>query len=138
MTTATPAAAGVPGYSEVMPCEPRSVARARLLIGVALAAWHLTELTQAGTMVVSELMTNAINHSRSHTARVTIHRLTADGVRIGVTDTSPDAPVMRRSAEGAEAGRGLLLVDALSNRWGYEVRERGTRSRKLVWAEVVL
>ncbi|MHB9861550.1 ATP-binding protein [Streptomyces sp. YIM S03343] len=55
---------------------------------------------------------------------------------ISVTDASPDAPVMRRSVEEAEAGRGLLLVDALSSRWGYEVREQGTRSRKVVWAEV--
>lgn len=61
----------------------------------------------------------------------------ADTLRIEVTDTRDDelpAPPRLPSPE-AESGRGLLLVDALADRWGVTP---GPPPRKTVWAELTL
>ncbi|WP_073952906.1 ATP-binding protein [Streptomyces kebangsaanensis] len=138
MTAASPTATGVPGYSETVPCEPESAHKARLLVSAALSAWGITELTEAGTLIVSELLTNAINHTRSRMARVIVRRVANDRVRIGVADTSPDVPEVGRPSEEAEEGRGLLLVNTLSDRWGYDVKGRGKGTYKVVWAELLV
>ncbi|MFH9661159.1 ATP-binding protein [Streptomyces sp. NPDC017248] len=117
-----------------MPCEPESARRARLLIASALSVWAIEELVDAATLVVGELLTNTLRHTRCRTARVTVHRLTGDRVRIGVSDTGQGLPVMDRPGEGAESGRGLLLLDALCDRWGYD----RYRAWKVVWAELRL
>jgi hypothetical protein len=53
-----------------------------------------------------------------------------------VTDTRGDAlPRHRHPSPDAESGRGLLLVEALANRWGTEL---GPVPRKTVWAELDL
>ncbi|GHA08231.1 MULTISPECIES: ATP-binding protein [Streptomyces] len=117
-----------------MPCEPESARRARLLIASALSAWAIEELVDAATLVVDELLTNTIEHTRCRASRITIRRLTEDRVRIGVSDTCRDLPDMRQPGSGAESGRGLVLVDALCDRWGYDQH----RTWKVVWAELRL
>ncbi|MFE5599342.1 ATP-binding protein [Streptomyces coelicoflavus] len=57
-----------------------------------------------------------------------------DTLRIEVTDTRGDLlPCPQQTAADAESGRGLLLVDALADRWGVVP---GPPPRKTVWAEV--
>jgi hypothetical protein len=57
-----------------------------------------------------------------------------DALRIEVTDTRGDRlPRLRHTAADAESGRGLLLVEALADRWGFVP---GPPPRKTVWAEV--
>ncbi|MGW2701467.1 ATP-binding protein [Streptomyces sp. NPDC001340] len=57
-----------------------------------------------------------------------------DTLRIEVTDTRSDRlPCPQRSTPDGEAGRGLLLVDALADRWGVA---HGLRPRKTAWAEL--
>ncbi|WP_409472285.1 ATP-binding protein [Streptomyces sp. HC307] len=53
-------------------------------------------------------------------------------VRIGVADKSPDLPQVGNPGCDAAGGRGLMLVDALSLRWGYDRHRWG----KVVWAEL--
>jgi anti-sigma regulatory factor (Ser/Thr protein kinase) len=55
-----------------------------------------------------------------------------DVVRIAVEDISPEAPVPQDATDDAENGRGLLLVEALSARWGVRFRVDG----KVTWAEL--
>jgi hypothetical protein len=56
--------------------------------------------------------------------------------RIEVTDTrGDDLPHRRRPAPDADSGRGLLLVEALADRWGVKL---GPVPRKTVWAELDL
>jgi hypothetical protein len=64
-------------------------------------------------------------------------RLTiGDGsVVIEVWDQSPLDPEPRDADAGAECGRGLTVIAALSHRWGCE---RTGRNRKVVWAELAL
>ncbi|MEW2299150.1 ATP-binding protein [Streptomyces sp. NPDC006655] len=129
-----PAAVGPPGYTETLSCEPEMARRARRLVTVALNTWGIGELTDAGTLIVSELVSNAIRHTSCRLIRVSVRRVTDDLVRIGVTDKSHALPTMDRVADGDETGRGLALVDGLSHRWGYDQMRWG----KTVWAELAV
>ncbi|WP_120728014.1 ATP-binding protein [Streptomyces hundungensis] len=132
MTAARPTGTGAPGYTETWPCEPESARRARLLVSAALNAWGADELVDAGLYIVSELVANAINHTACRWVRVSVHRPGSGVVRIGVADKSRVTPELGRPDAGQESGRGLLVVDAMSWRWGYDREPWG----KVVWAEL--
>ncbi|SFF47223.1 hypothetical protein SAMN02787118_10793 [Streptomyces mirabilis] len=87
--------------------------------------------------IVAELAANAATHGRvpGRDFRLTLY-VVADTLRIEVTDTRGDRlPYARHSAPEAESGRGLVLVDALADRWGWAP---GPPPRKTVWAELDL
>ncbi|MFF3453725.1 ATP-binding protein [Streptomyces sp. NPDC002730] len=131
--TATPRPTGHPGYSETLPCEPESAATARQLVRTALAAWGLGHLVDDGTLIVTELVANAAEHSRSRLIRVVVTQPSETYVRIGVVDKSRAIPLMRTDSNGDQLrGRGLLLVDALTDRWGTDLYRWG----KQVWGEL--
>ncbi|MER5434932.1 ATP-binding protein [Streptomyces sp. NPDC002588] len=132
MTSARPTATGAPGYTETVPCEPESARHARLLVSAALNTWGMGELAEAGTLIVSELINNAVDHTRCRVVRVVVRREADDVIRIGVADKSRETPKPGRPHDDSEDGRGLLLVETLSWRWGYDLYRRG----KLVWAEL--
>ncbi|MEV4872884.1 ATP-binding protein [Streptomyces syringium] len=117
-----------------MPCEPASARRARLLVSAALSSWGIDQLSRDGQQVVSELVGNTIDHTRCRAVRVTVLRLSDRRVRISVFDRSLRTPEMRRPCASAEGGRGLVMVEALSQRWGYDRRVWG----KIVWAELLV
>ncbi|MEV0618216.1 ATP-binding protein [Nonomuraea sp. NPDC050404] len=86
-------------------------------------------------IVVSELAANAVQHSGAAGSGVfTVSLAHADGaVRIEVGNTTgPERPTVGRNDPQATGGRGLLIVDSLSRRWGV-VRD-GTQTR--VWCEI--
>ncbi len=82
--------------------------------------------------IVSELVANTVDHTRCRLIRVTIRRLTNGAVRISVADKCRVTPELGRPDDDQEGGRGLLLVDAMSWRWGYDRKPWG----KVVWAEL--
>ncbi|WP_030549300.1 ATP-binding protein [Streptomyces albus] len=123
---------GCPGYSETLPCEPKSAAAARRLVRAALAAWGMEDLADDGVLVVSELVSNAVRHARSHAIRVTVTRPGPTRVRIGVVDKSARTPVVREPGDEDEGGRGLALVGALAEDWGTDTLPWGKR----VWAQL--
>ncbi|MHB9860664.1 ATP-binding protein [Streptomyces sp. YIM S03343] len=94
----------------------------------------MIELTDAGTLIVSELMSNAVQHTSCRLVRVSVRRLGHDAVRIGVSDGSRTLPKTSIADETDESGRGLVLVDALSYRWGCDRKRWG----KIVWAELMV
>jgi signal transduction histidine kinase len=110
--------------------DPRSPALARQMVRDVLTDWHLPHLAEDAMIVVSELATNAVRHARSGLA-VTLTS-TQLGVRITVTDSSGQLPVLHRAAPSDRTGRGLELVDRLANRWGVAPGPAG----KTVWAEL--
>ncbi|MGW1463144.1 ATP-binding protein [Streptomyces sp. NPDC002308] len=131
--TTTPRPTGHPGYSQTMPRDPRSAAGARRLVRTALAAWGMDTLTEDAGLVITELVSNAALHSRLASIRVLVSRPEKGRVRLGVVDRSRRVPVVRGDADGEETqGRGMVLVDALSDHWGTEVYRWG----KQVWAEL--
>lgn len=80
--------------------------------------------------MVTELLDNAAEHGTGP-VRLTVE-LTGDGLRVEAADGSPDPPVVQRPDPFADHGRGLLLVDGLATRWGWDDEPAG----KVVWAVV--
>ncbi|MFR9675827.1 ATP-binding protein [Streptomyces sp. TR02-1] len=115
-----------------MPRTPEAAALARGLIRTALMTWRLNTLTDQGELVISELVTNAVLHTRCSCIRVSIDRPSYDVVRIEVVDKSHRLPAIRPAGENDDNGRGLALVDAFTTKWGTDMRSWG----KLVWAEM--
>jgi anti-sigma regulatory factor (Ser/Thr protein kinase) len=106
---------------------------ARLLATEQLRSWGLP--FEAAAHVVAELAGNAVSHGRVPGRDFRV-KLTADDrtVRIEVTDARAERlPVARSAAPHDETGRGLLLVQALADRWGVTP---GPPPCKTVWAEL--
>ncbi len=113
----------------------RGARLARLLATEQLRSWGLP--LEDASLVIGELATNAALHGYVPGRDFRI-LLSVDGdvLRIEVVDTRGDRdPVKRDPAADSEGGRGLLVVEALSVRWG---TEHGPFPRKTVWAEVAL
>lgn len=106
---------------------------ARDFVRCTCLRWGLEDMLDAALLVVSELVTNAVVYARSP---VTLRlRLRPDHLLVGVEDEDCRLPVLQRHNDwGALGGRGLLLVDALSARWGSQPAPFG----KIVWAELPL
>jgi anti-sigma regulatory factor (Ser/Thr protein kinase) len=103
-----------------------SVPCARYHARQILWEWGLTGLGDSVELVVSELMTNAVSASRSANRsadRVLPVRmwLLSDraSVKVLIWDASPESPVAVVAGDDAEAGRGLLLVEAVSTFWDW-------------------
>lgn len=129
--TTVAAPTGHPGYSETLPCEEASVRAARRLVRAAIAVWRMEDWAEDGAVIISELAANAVRHTRSRYMRVTVSRPSPNWVRIAVVDKSRAMPEPRSAAAADTDGRGLLVVEALSDRWGTDRLSWGKR----VWAE---
>ena len=118
---------------------PSAVTCARLHARLVLAEWGLKPLAETTELLVSELVTNAVRASAGLVARhlglpVVQLWLSADreGVLIEVWDADERMPVRQRPDPEADHGRGLLLVEALSEDYG-AYRPAGYPG-KIVWA----
>ncbi|MFH9237105.1 ATP-binding protein [Streptomyces anulatus] len=113
----------------------RGARLARLLATEQLRSWGLP--LEDASLVIGELATNAALHGyvpgRDFRILLSVYD---DVLRIEVVDTLGESlPEKQAPAADSESGRGLLLVEALSVRWG---TEHGPFPRKTVWAEVAL
>ncbi|MFF8934995.1 ATP-binding protein [Streptomyces paradoxus] len=114
---------------------PRGARLARLLTTEQLRSWGLP--LDPARQVVAELSANAATHGRipGRDFRLLLYVVAAT-LRIEVTDTRGDRlPSPQLPGPDTESGRGLLLVDALADRWGVTP---GLPPRKIVWAELDL
>jgi len=115
--------------SLVLGALPSAVACARLHARNVMYEWNLPSVADSVELVVSELVTNAVRAStgpdgrpmyRAKTGlpRVTL-RLSFDRahVLIEVWDQDPRLPVAKVAGPDDESGRGLMLVEALCERW---------------------
>ena len=111
---------------------PESVPAARHFVVDVLRSWGLQDVSTDAALIISELATNALSHAMSPFRAVLDRR--GRGLRIGVEDAT-DVPLERR-ASGADdiSGRGVAIIEALSERWGYSPVPGG----KVVWAELHL
>ena len=96
----------------VLPAEAGSPRRARAFAARNMAASGCTDdEISAATLVVSELVTNAVQHARTEaTLQVSVH---GDRVVLALEDGSPELPTWRDSRHWDTGGRGLTIMSAL-------------------------
>ena len=114
-----------------LPIDLRSVGAARRLVEATLSGQGPGVIEEA-VLLTAEVVTNAILHAS--TAVELVITLDDHRLRVEVYDDSPLLPVLRPLAVGATGGRGMLLVDALSDTWGVTPSHDG----KTVWFELRL
>jgi anti-sigma regulatory factor (Ser/Thr protein kinase) len=127
---------------------PVAVSRARQFTRFALSQRGLAALAEDAELVVSELVTNAVQASETAeppeagadglgpvaTIRVRVLAYQA-GIIVEVWDADPGSPAPRDAVPDAEGGRGLMIVTALCREWGYFHTADGD---KVVWADLVM
>jgi anti-sigma regulatory factor (Ser/Thr protein kinase) len=116
-----------PLISFTLPGTPYSVQMARFYVRTALSYHNLGVYAEDAETVTSELVSNALMHASAQSFGLDLLRLADDSgaVAIVVTDPCPLPPVKCASAVGAEHGRGLLIVETLSARWGWSPQDPG-------------
>lgn len=131
---ARPGVSGRPDWTRQMPLPLAGAAAglARRATRDALAAWQMAHLEEAAVLVVSELVTNAVLHARTGASAMALRlEISGDRLRIEVHDGNPGGPEPRTPAGLDESGFGLMLVDAMTDKWGV----LQTATGKAVWAE---
>ena len=89
------------------------------------------ERTEDATLLVSELVTNAVKYGPEHEAIRLIISTDDQATRFTVHDSGlGPLPEMREQDDPAPGGHGLRLVDSLADRWGVE------RGSTRVWFEL--
>jgi anti-sigma regulatory factor (Ser/Thr protein kinase) len=122
----------VASVSLELPANLNAPARARAALREAAVSTGVTPDDRwRAEMIVTELVTNAVKHGPGGPVEIALD-IGGMGVRGEVADPGPGIKRRRfeRSQEGAEGGRGLFLVDQLSDSWG--LSDDGSR----VWFEV--
>ncbi|MFF5668770.1 ATP-binding protein [Streptomyces hygroscopicus] len=128
--TARPSAVGRPAYSQELARKPQSAALARQMVRTVLDTWHLHQFVGEAEHVMSELVSNAVDHARGRYMRVTVTRVGERRVRLEVIDKSHDKPELKTALPTDEHGRGLAVIDAFSELWGVDTLQWGKR----IWA----
>ncbi|MGW2421419.1 ATP-binding protein [Streptomyces sp. NPDC001709] len=140
MPAVQPAATGHPGYDVTMSAVPESAEEARRLTRQAMTLWRLAGQAETAALLISELVTNAITHTSSDSVRIIVARPAPTRVRLEVVDKAPSRLPVRRVVDAeAVSGRGLHLLEALADRWGYDLLSSNARrgpSEKSCWAEL--
>lgn len=118
-----------------MPPDRLSPRRARRFVAEHLVAWGCAEAVEVTTLLVSELVTNGATHAATPVALAV--GCDGDTVAVAVTDgmtggIAVDGPHGHQQRRGAPSGRGLHIVEVLSDRWGVSRHEGG----KTIWFEV--
>ena len=103
--------------------------QAREIAATACRQWEQPELVGPATLIVSELVSNAVHHA-STVARLHL-ALDDRHLTVAVQDESPEPPVLRDPTSAVTVrGRGLMLVAAVAKAWGWSPAAGG----KVVWA----
>src|ERR1700757_1878178 len=118
---------------------PPSAAAARRLTRDTLQHWGLPSLAEDAELIVGELVANAITHGARSVSdckpgqenpRLRLRRRAGE-VICAVLDPSDTIPVLKAPGCAEQSGRGLQIVDVLSDVWGWSpIAGRG----KAVWA----
>lgn len=113
-----------------LPSSPASAGDARRFVESALDGTGAGGLAYAATLLVSELVANAVLHAGTPVELV----VAVDGhrARVEVHDGSPQLPVRKHYSNLSGTGRGLMMVDRMASQWG----AKPTAGGKVVWFEL--
>ncbi|WP_328319271.1 ATP-binding protein [Streptomyces sp. NBC_00388] len=127
--------------ARALPACGQAVGEGRRFTGSLLRSWSLSPLVDNAALIVSELLSNALRYGlgalparTGHGQDVWLGLLRRRGtVLFAVCDPSSAAPRLREPDFLAQSGRGLHIIDCLSEAWGWTTP--GTDG-KAVWAAV--
>jgi serine/threonine-protein kinase RsbW len=115
-----------------LPPVPESAAVSRQWSRQTMADWRLDEIADVAAQLVSELVTNSIEHAQTACVRLMlIHAAATLWIDVRDDDTA-SLPARRLAGPYDVRGRGLVIIEAMSARWGVSVTEAG----KSVWCEL--
>ncbi|MFD7438097.1 ATP-binding protein [Streptomyces sp. NPDC059861] len=124
-------------YSLHIPNDLRAVTVSRRTLRVILALHGLARFVDVAELLAAELVSNAVRHTKGPAA---MRVRWAEGVlRIGAWDADPEPPEPPRSwgeLKEVEAGRGMALVRACADVWGWQPLAREGDRGKFVWCEI--
>ncbi|MFD4502412.1 ATP-binding protein [Streptomyces sp. NPDC058457] len=127
-------------YSLYVPNDPRAVPICRRTLRMILTMHGLITLVDTAELLAAELVSNAVRHTKGPVAlRV---RYAGGVLRVGAWDADPEPPAFpggsEAFADGGEedGGRGLALVRACSDLWGWQPLSRFGNRGKYVWCEL--
>jgi anti-sigma regulatory factor (Ser/Thr protein kinase) len=111
---------------------PNAASLARRLVAHVMVILDSPAVEATAALVTSELVTNAVEHSEDDI----VVRLRADHamIRIEVVDSGGGTPELGEPDVDNESGRGLLIVDQMTDGWGWHRLDEGKR----VWADLSL
>ncbi|WP_246561965.1 ATP-binding protein [Streptomyces roseirectus] len=104
--------------------EPQRVGQMRRIGAAHLRKWGLNSVVDTASLLISELVTNAVRYGTEDITFSMSHR--AGEITIEVADGSSEFPRVRQPTADGESGRGMFLVEALADRWG--TSEDGART----------
>ncbi|MCF3119592.1 ATP-binding protein [Streptomyces arenae] len=125
--------------SVTLPSDPASVSAARKYVLRVLTEWGLPgddEVAETIRLIVSELATNAVQHTRgqSPTFTVDVELDREEQLRIGVTDSHPRYPRRLPAAVQQDNGRGMVIIRWLTAECGGRLSVSPTdEGGKTVW-----
>lgn len=118
--------------------EPQSIWRARGSLRAWFTSWGVTAddpasaLLDDALLVLSELLTNAVKYSAGNVEIVVDAH--GDHVRVAVRDSNPTLARSHRTEATPTGGRGLTIVEAVSQSWGQDPLDEG----KVVWSRLAV
>ncbi|MCM1968772.1 MULTISPECIES: ATP-binding protein [Streptomyces] len=126
-------------YTLHIPHDPRAVPVCRRTLRLILTVHGLIRLVDSAELVGAELVSNSVRHTAGPAAlRV---RWSAGVLRIGAWDADPAPPdppeKWERLGGVEEEGRGLALVRACADVWGWQPLSRDGRPGKYVWCDLI-
>ena len=124
-------------YSLYIPNDPRAVTICRRTLRLILTMHGLIGLVDTAELLATELVANAVRHTKGPAAlRV---RWSAGVLRVGAWDADPEPPEAPRPLDQIteqEEGRGLAMVRACSDLWGWQPLSSFGNRGKYVWCEL--
>lgn len=105
----------------------------RHILRTLLSSWGTPAVAEPAELALTELIANVVRHVPDRRCVILLLRREL-GVRVEVTDTSPTPPRPTHPVPDSESGRGLLLLAAVTDRWGWE-RLPEDRHAKRIWFE---
>jgi anti-sigma regulatory factor (Ser/Thr protein kinase) len=110
---------------------PYRIQQIRRIVSAQLRYWRLDPLIDAASTGISELLANVHRHARPDKRCAVRLTLAVDRLTVAVEDNDPRLPHLQPMEPTATTGRGLALVEAMSDGWGTDLLPDETG--KVVW-----
>jgi anti-sigma regulatory factor (Ser/Thr protein kinase) len=126
-------------YTLHIPNDLRAVTVCRRTLRLILTLHGLIGVADIAELLAAELVSNAVRHTKGPAA-LRVRRTPEGAVWIGAWDTDPAPPGPPRALEEvaeSEDGRGLGLVRACADHWGWQPAARFGDRGKYVWCQLV-